>query len=211
MDAATDWVVSGGAGALDFDGSDDLIAYSQVAPKLVDRFCICGWLKSNDINQANNYVISSNIANTNNNWSVIYGYLTKSLEFFSGSYSGTNPRNNSQILINDTDWHFFAYNYNSVTWSVWQDRDLISSVSQSFSITQDSIGFALGNYGSGATFYGLHGQLDDIRIYNRALTEPEIRLLASKRGIGLQPRPKQFTYYQFPSGSKRRRILTGMT
>jgi hypothetical protein len=62
---------------------------------------------------------------------------------------------------------------------------------------------------SQADYFG--GQLDDIRIYNRALTPPEIRQLASKRGIGLQPRPKQFTYYQFPSGSKRRRLLTGMT
>jgi hypothetical protein len=31
--------------------------------------------------------------------------------------------------------------------------------------------------------------LDDIRLYSRALTAPEIRLLASRRGIGLQPLP----------------------
>jgi hypothetical protein len=30
---------------------------------------------------------------------------------------------------------------------------------------------------------------DDIRIYDRDLTPPEIRLLASRRGIGLQPLP----------------------
>ena len=34
-----------------------------------------------------------------------------------------------------------------------------------------------------------NGQLDDIRIYNRALTLAEIRLLASRRGIGLSPLP----------------------
>ena len=33
------------------------------------------------------------------------------------------------------------------------------------------------------------GTLDDFRIYNRALTPPEIRLLASRRGIGLVPLP----------------------
>jgi hypothetical protein len=33
------------------------------------------------------------------------------------------------------------------------------------------------------------GLLDDIRIYNRALTPAEIRLLASRRGIGLLPLP----------------------
>jgi hypothetical protein len=31
--------------------------------------------------------------------------------------------------------------------------------------------------------------LDDIRLYNRALTPAEIRLLASRRGIGLTPLP----------------------
>jgi len=33
------------------------------------------------------------------------------------------------------------------------------------------------------------GSLDDIRLYSRALTLPEIRLLASRRGIGLSPLP----------------------
>jgi hypothetical protein len=33
------------------------------------------------------------------------------------------------------------------------------------------------------------GWIDDVRIYNRALTLSEIRLLASRRGIGLQPLP----------------------
>lgn len=33
------------------------------------------------------------------------------------------------------------------------------------------------------------GLLDDIRLYNRALTLAEIRLLASRRGIGLRPMP----------------------
>jgi len=34
-----------------------------------------------------------------------------------------------------------------------------------------------------------NGALDDIRLYNRALTPAEIRLLASRRGIGLTPLP----------------------
>lgn len=44
----------------------------------------------------------------------------------------------------------------------------------------------------GSSVFGtrtLNGQLDDIRFYSRALTLPEIRLLASRRGIGLSPLP----------------------
>jgi hypothetical protein len=36
---------------------------------------------------------------------------------------------------------------------------------------------------------GINAQLDDVRLYSRALTLPEIRLLASRRGIGLSPLP----------------------
>jgi hypothetical protein len=43
------------------------------------------------------------------------------------------------------------------------------------------------NPNSLADFYA--GLTDDIRIYNRALTPSEIRLLASRRGIGLTPLP----------------------
>ncbi len=35
----------------------------------------------------------------------------------------------------------------------------------------------------------LNGQLDDIRLYSRVITPAEIRLLASRRGIGLTPLP----------------------
>jgi len=35
----------------------------------------------------------------------------------------------------------------------------------------------------------LNGQIDDFRLYSRALTLAEIRLLASRRGIGLSPLP----------------------
>jgi len=53
--------------------------------------------------------------------------------------------------------------------------------------------------------------IDDIRIYNRALSESEIRLLASRPGIGLRQDRDRQTFYQFPSGSRRRLLLTGHT
>jgi hypothetical protein len=202
--------VSNGAGALDFDGTNDCITFGQVAPNLRDSFCVSFWFKSSDINQINKYILSSTSTSFDNTWSVSYGYVSQTIEFYAGAsfFSGTAPRNNSQITVNDTGWHFYAYTYGSSIWIAWKDGQIVSSVSQSFSLSGMSIGLFISSFNSGQNF--LNGQLDDIRIYNRVLTPPEIRQLASRRGIGLQPRPKQFTYYQFPSGSKRRRILTGM-
>jgi hypothetical protein len=64
--------------------------------------------------------------------------------------------------------------------------------------TPEGAGSAVANNFGGATVYigstrslaqFFNGQLDDVRLYNRALTAPEIRLLASRRGIGLSPLP----------------------
>ena len=55
-----------------------------------------------------------------------------------------------------------------------------------------------------------NGQINDVRLYSRALTESEIKLLASRPGIGLRQESHRQTFYQFPSGARRKRILTGM-
>ena len=47
----------------------------------------------------------------------------------------------------------------------------------------------IGTLGTGGSFANFRGQIDDVRIYNRVLTPAEIRLLASRRGIGLSPLP----------------------
>jgi hypothetical protein len=41
----------------------------------------------------------------------------------------------------------------------------------------------------GSNNWWFDGQMDDARLYNRALTLSEISLLASRRGIGLTPLP----------------------
>jgi hypothetical protein len=83
-----------------------------------------------------------------------------------------------------------------------------------FSNTANQQGISPGlqtNFLLGNNYWGaLEGYLDDVRIYDRNLSLAEIKLLASKRGIGLRQESHRNTFYQFPSGARRRRILTGM-
>jgi hypothetical protein len=55
-------------------------------------------------------------------------------------------------------------------------------------ITLNALGRYANALGGNAPFQW-DGYLDDIRIYDRAITLSEIRLLASRRGIGLTPLP----------------------
>jgi hypothetical protein len=55
-------------------------------------------------------------------------------------------------------------------------------------ITLNALGRYANAVGGNAPFQW-DGYLDDVRIYDRAITPAEIRLLASRRGIGLTPLP----------------------
>ncbi len=212
--ANDDWVVSGGAGALDFDGVNDYVVFDKNAPLLTNKFCLSLFIKSNSTTQSNTYFLSAlNNTGNDNTYAIIYEYVNDRIEFYASSYTGTtNPRTNSQITIDGIGWHHVAYSYDGTNWVGYKDGAIVFSVTATFTLQSSITNYGkliLGSF-SPDTARVVNASVDDIRIYNRALTHAEIRLLASRRGIGLQPRPKQYTFYQTVTGSKRRRILTGM-
>jgi hypothetical protein len=117
----------------------------------------------------------------------------------------------SSTINRDTWYSYIAVRANGVLKLYVNGIEQSGSASFSGTITNNTVTFiGQTNDYSGASGGPQRTIFDDIRAYNRALTPPEIRLLASRRGIGLRSQ-KQTMFYQFPSGSKRRRILTGMT
>jgi hypothetical protein len=63
-------------------------------------------------------------------------------------------------------------------------------LANAFSSNPDSS--AIGSDGSAATT--MRGMLSDIAVYNRVLSENEIRLLATRRGIAYELAPRKRTY-----------------
>jgi hypothetical protein len=110
--------------------------------------------------------------------------------YLSTFLSGANRRViASSFVRNQTQLNHIAITTNGVTTAVYANGLLWSSIAaQSFSMrTQIVIGGCQRNADASPT--PLQGSWDDARLYNRALTLPEIRLLASRRGIGLSPLP----------------------
>ena len=110
-------------------------------------------------------------------------------------------RSTTTVIAVDSPFQerFFAGSISLLKWShvcvTRQTDNLVSvfldgirSTTAPQSITGTVTLTSLGRY-SGNTTYLWDGYLDDIRIYDRALTPAEIRLLASRRGIGLTPLP----------------------
>ena len=219
MDAGSDWVVSGGNLSLDFDGTNDFVTttlnnIAGVINTNVFTVQVWGYVRS----FTNSPVIMSAGANTspgtdsllietNNTGSQLYIKSANATQALNGArtytlstalqtnqwcnivFTKTATGDNGSLFVNGVLQTSFTGTLNTAV--ITASDSLILAAYTNFLVS-------------------LNGQLDDIRIYSRALSATEISLLSKERGIGLQPRPKQFTYYQFPSGSKRRRILTGM-
>lgn len=97
--------------------------------------------------------------------------------------------------LSGTGWRHVAWSFtgagasNATRLSVFVDG---IAVTPSFTGTMpSSLSTDLGPFcvGKDSTDRFGAGRYDDIRVYNRALTASEIRLLASRRGIGLSPLP----------------------
>ena len=97
--------------------------------------------------------------------------------------------------VDRTQWHNVCITTNGVTWSFYQAGNLTYSqaapATVSFSPSFFAIGRSIDASGFGGTAWNVAANWDDIRLYSRALTPAEIRLLASRRGIGLQPLPNR--------------------
>jgi hypothetical protein len=124
-----------------------------------------------------------------------FGTATDGRMYVGGRYSfGDHYSSASLSAISLNVWHHFAGTIitGTSTRLVWIDGvpltlSVIGSTITAFPTITPPV--EMGEPFVGANANWANGAMDDIRIYSRALTLPEIRLLASRRGIGLQPLP----------------------
>ena len=89
--------------------------------------------------------------------------------------------------VTRTNWHNVTITTDGTTYAVYQGNALAYSTAAEATVSLASP--LIVGRSSPTNAYFCAARFDDIRLYNRALTPAEIRLLASRRGIGLQPLP----------------------
>ncbi len=175
MDPATDWVVSGGKGALDFDGVDDYVQTTNV--NIPTSFTVSMFVSADTTGDA--IFIGQGAVNSSFELFQESGFTSFRVRD-SGGAAATGP------TLTIGRWtHLLGINdKSSNTCSFFVDGDFYASA-VSVRASDVSTEIRLGRYDSG---YYLNGQLDDIRIYNRVLTPSEIKILATRRGIAYESR-----------------------
>jgi hypothetical protein len=209
MDAGTDWVVNQGRYALDIDGSNDHVA---CASNSIGNFgtadaTISIWVKTADAIANRVFITKREFSGSFQQWSLMQGGVTVvgggatgkyiSLFFYNaGSLadaSGTQNFRTTSDYIDGQMHHFAATRTNGTVPKIYVDGVSVAVtaiVDGRTNINGDGTKpITIGASTSGGV--PVLGQVDDARLYTRALSESEIRLLASRRGIAYELTPRR--------------------
>ena len=190
--ANDDWVVSGGKGALDFDGVDDSVNLPDFnfGPP-----CTISWweLKRSTIRSG----------------SVWLQRNTSSMGvYYEGSYfleKGGVASINSGITVQTNRMQHLVWTVDSQNRpSFYRDGSLLFSSSNTQAFIFQGRTQQIGNLYLGG--YSLNGLIDDVRLYRRDLTAGEVRLLW-QIGRGNMPLRRRRRYTEQAGGNRRRRVL----
>jgi len=192
MDPGTDWVASRSGLAIDFDGSNDYVEL-QNNPSVNNGVTVSLWAKWASTG-SNIYYPNMFIKSAASTWSSPYCDYMLRLEGNAKKLNcAVGDAGNSASILNGTTtitvdniWRHCCFTYDLQTMRIFLDGKDDGSKSRIGTIPSSTFPTYIGaRQGFGEWF---NGQLDDIRIYNRALTPSEVQLLyTGGRGVGLAP------------------------
>ena len=158
------------------DGNGDRI---QLIPNDLDfssftnGFTMSTWVKLANNTQTGTYIYSRrNSSNSDNIFSIIYGYVSQKYEIYNGA--GGVLRANSQITVSDTNWHNICYSIGTSA-KGYLDASLTTNVSYGSMVvlgssTGDNI---IGDFGNGV--HDVYGNIGPFHVYNRTLSAQEVK------------------------------------
>jgi len=185
-------------GALAFDGLDDRVDlgfpdYGTPSDGLTDQITLAFWVRAHGFGVSDARLISraSGTAEQDHLWMVSTINQT-GLRFRLKTDGVTNTLVSAAGLLQVDQWYHVAAVYDGMEMRLYLDGLEVAGVAKFGTIdTTTTVGLALGNQPPGAGDRPFDGQLDDVRLYRRALVSSEIGNLAYPDGN--QPPRVDFT------------------
>ncbi len=189
------WIAGTVDGALDFDGNDDYVDLTSDT-ELDDVFdggaTVMAWIEPKNWGRNGYGRIfdkSSSPSSTGDGWAIRLNKDNGGLNFGQGFSGGRGWWRIPDNSINLDTWQHVAITYDSSSTAndpvIYLDGiplavTRVDSPSGSF-LTDSAINLRLGNH-AGGTSHTFEGKIDDARIYDRILTETEIKTVSGSGG-----------------------------
>ena len=147
-------------------------------------FTIAFWFQSGNVNPPPSYVVESH---GSGQWSVIYGYHTGQIEFYTGDSA---VRLNTGIAITDTAWHHIAYRKSASGTAVWDKflDGIKTTINRSinFSLPDVTHFFA---FNADNAMAPCQCNIADVVVYDTPRPDSEILMLSNGERPTLNPSP----------------------
>lgn len=178
MDLPNDWVAGKLGGALDFDGSNDYldIAYAS-SLSITDEMSFTAWVNSSSAGSGYQTIVTSDDDGSGSNYwfgtfddELVFGFYAPPNGFFQGAYT-------TGLSLQPGAWYHLGATFDDSSDEVRLYVDgtefTVEPLAHSPTVVPANITIGRSRYGE-----YWHGLLDDVRIYDRVLTDAEIAELA---------------------------------
>jgi len=160
-----------------FDGIND---YTNLNPTGIniaseDQFSISAWIKTTTTDTGQMIYGEGNTGST----ASVFSYVNSSrLRFFVKNNAGNGPAFSGTTWVNDGQWHHAVFiRRASDDYEIFVDGILEARNSTDSPLPKTINNTRIGSVNYNGTNYYYDGQIDELRIYNRALSSYEIRTL----------------------------------
>ncbi len=182
MDPATDWVEGKIGTALEFDGSNDYVALQNLASiGLTGSMTISAWVKPNSLTADDNAIISKRVASSDRGWTLKHTTGNRFQIEIANSSTVTGSRASANTFGLGQFYHVVGvYDAPAGTLDIYvngvRNNGTQSNCNPCPSSQYNSTGApSIGRQPANNSYFD--GLIDEVRIYNRALSADEIRAL----------------------------------
>ena len=169
--ANNDWVVNGGKGALDFDGSDDVVSVSGFSASTAGEFDLTMsiWVRPSDATATYRYA-GSRITGTFQGFQL----FQQGSSYFALIDNGPTVATVQSAVAVTTNWAMVTLVRRGSGLALFVNGLQTGTPASLSGSIRSSASFEIGSVNS-LNFFS--GQIDDVRIYSRALTAGDVRQL----------------------------------
>jgi hypothetical protein len=168
--------------AIAFDGMSEYIdAGAGSALNITSTITLAAWINCTGQNSSPSQNSSGAIFRKENDYTL---YITSTNGILFGIFGGANAQLTSAIGLNA--WHHVAATYDGSQMLIYLDGTQVASAANTMAIPTSSDHLGIG---AGLIFGDQHfaGALDEMRVYNRALSSSEIAALFNFTGNSAKP------------------------